>query len=203
MASAPTIRGDRSALCAPGCDAVPGLTCTLTLNRSMATMRVPLRLTARWGWLRSVHFDAHLPQAHALPGWAFLCKHQHDAAIAGFERAFALNPNFVDNRVAPVLDVHRRARKSYRDPSRKHAPCPFQPVIISFGFLGLADYLLRRYDDAARLLGECTSRCPNQHLCWRALMPGWDNATRPEWRPRRCHRSTPTSRSGDGSRRLE
>jgi hypothetical protein len=37
---------------------------------------------------------------------------------------------------------------------------PFQPVIFSLGAMGMANYMLKRYD-ALRLLRECASRLPN------------------------------------------
>src|SRR5262249_24588577 len=43
----------------------------------------------------AVRLDARLPEARAQLGHVLLFKGQHDAAIAAFERAFALNPNFI------------------------------------------------------------------------------------------------------------
>jgi adenylate cyclase len=51
----------------------------------------------------AVHLDPRLPQARAQLGWVLLFKCQHDAAIAEFERAFALNSNFIDHRFAFAL----------------------------------------------------------------------------------------------------
>jgi adenylate cyclase len=51
----------------------------------------------------SVRLDPRLPQARAQLGHVFLYKRQHAAAIAEFERAFALNPNFIDHRFAVAL----------------------------------------------------------------------------------------------------
>jgi len=51
----------------------------------------------------AVHLDVRLPEAHAQLGAVLLFKRQHDAAIAEFERAFALNPNFIDYRYARAL----------------------------------------------------------------------------------------------------
>ena len=51
----------------------------------------------------AVHLDPLLPQARAQLGQVLLYKSQHDAALAEFERALALNPNFIDNRYAWVL----------------------------------------------------------------------------------------------------
>src|SRR5712671_5290993 len=51
----------------------------------------------------AVRLDARLPQARAQLGDVLLYKRRHDAAIAEFERAFALNPNFIDYRYAKAL----------------------------------------------------------------------------------------------------
>jgi adenylate cyclase len=45
---------------------------------------------------KAVQLDANLPQAHAQLGWVLMFKRRHDAAIAEYERAFSLNPNFTD-----------------------------------------------------------------------------------------------------------
>ncbi len=50
-----------------------------------------------------MRLDARLPQARAQLGHVLLFKRQHDAAIAEFERAFALNPNFIDYRFGLAL----------------------------------------------------------------------------------------------------
>src|SRR5580700_5436943 len=51
----------------------------------------------------AVRLDPRLPQARTELGNALLSKGQHDAAILEFERAFALNPNFIDYRYAGAL----------------------------------------------------------------------------------------------------
>src|SRR5262249_48237037 len=51
----------------------------------------------------AVDLAPRLPQARAQLGHVLLWKRRHDAAIAEFERAFALNPNFIDNRYATAL----------------------------------------------------------------------------------------------------
>src|SRR5262249_29963022 len=61
---------------------------------------------------RAVHLDPRLPQARAQLGYVLIYKRQHDAGIAEFERAFALNPNFIDFRFAIALTLageHARA----------------------------------------------------------------------------------------------
>jgi adenylate cyclase len=46
---------------------------------------------------KAVGLDADLAQAHAVLGVVLLFQRRHEAAIAEFERALSLNPNFVDN----------------------------------------------------------------------------------------------------------
>src|SRR5262249_19395825 len=60
----------------------------------------------------AVRLDARLPQARAQLGHVLLYKRQHDAALAEFGRAFAVNPNFIDYQYARALMVageHARA----------------------------------------------------------------------------------------------
>jgi adenylate cyclase len=112
----------------------------------------------------AVNLDAHLPQAHAQLGHTLIFKRRHDAAIAEFERAFALNPNFIDNRFAFALSCageHARAIEVLEANIRLD---PFQPVIFSLGAMGMANYMLKRYD-TVRLLRECASRLPNLQAC--------------------------------------
>jgi adenylate cyclase len=112
----------------------------------------------------AVNLDARLPQAHAQLGHALIFKREHDASIAEFKRAFALNPNFIDNRFAFALSCageHERAIEVLQANIRLD---PFQPVIFSLGAMGMANYMLKRYD-AVRLLRECASRLPNLQAC--------------------------------------
>jgi adenylate cyclase len=51
----------------------------------------------------AVDLGPRLPQARAQLGHVLLWKRRHNVAIAEFERAFALNPNLIDNRYATAL----------------------------------------------------------------------------------------------------
>jgi adenylate cyclase len=110
----------------------------------------------------AVHLDARLPQARAQLGYVLIYKRRHDAAIAEFERAFALNPNFIDFRYAQALTQageHARAIEVVEANIRLD---PFQPSVGGFaGTMGLANYMLKRYAEAVRLFRECTSRLSN------------------------------------------
>jgi adenylate cyclase len=110
----------------------------------------------------AVHLDARLPQARAQLGHVLNYKHRHDAAIAEFERAFALNPNFFDFRYATALmfaGEHARAMEVLEANIRLD---PLQQGMFAFmGLMGVANYMLKRYGDAVRWCRECASRLPN------------------------------------------
>jgi adenylate cyclase len=91
-------------------------------------------------------------------------KGQHDAGIAEFERAFALNPNFIDHRYARALIFAGEPARAIEVLQVNMRLDPFQPLLRATGWLGSANYMLKRYGEAVRLLREITSRLPN--LLW-------------------------------------
>ncbi len=109
----------------------------------------------------AVHVDARLPQAHAQLGHVLIYKRQHDAAMAEFERASALNPNLFDYRFAKALTYGGEPARAIELLEANIRLDPFQPLFGSFSQMGLANYLLKRYGEAVRLLRECASRLPN------------------------------------------
>jgi adenylate cyclase len=109
----------------------------------------------------AVHLDSRLPLAHAQLGVILLWKRQHDTAIAEFERAFALNPNFIDNRFAAVLIYSGEPARAIEILEANMRLDPFPSLVASSGFMALANYMLKRYGEAVRLARECTSRLPN------------------------------------------
>jgi adenylate cyclase len=108
----------------------------------------------------AVHLDARLPQARAQLGQLLPYKRQYDAAIAEFERALALNPNFVDHRYAQVLICAGEPARAIEALASSLRLDPF-PWPHAFGQMGLANYMLKRYGEAVHFLRECTSRLPN------------------------------------------
>jgi adenylate cyclase len=109
----------------------------------------------------AVRLDPRLPQAHAQLGWVLVYKRQHDDAVAEFERAFALNPNLIDNRFAYVLIFSSEATRAIKVLEANSRLDPFRPLTYSSGFMGVANYVLKRYGEAARYLRESTSLLPN------------------------------------------
>jgi adenylate cyclase len=80
------------------------------------------------------------------------------------ESALALNPNFIDNRFAFALSCAGKHERAIEVLEANIRLDPFQPVIFSLGAMGMANYMLKRYD-ALRLLRECASRLPNLQAC--------------------------------------
>jgi adenylate cyclase len=109
----------------------------------------------------AVGVDARLPQARAQLGHVLLYRRQHDAAIAEFERAFTLNPNFIDSRYAAALMHAGEPARAIEVLEANRRLDPFSPLLYSTGWLGMANYSLKRYGEAVRLLRECVSRLPN------------------------------------------
>ncbi len=112
----------------------------------------------------AVDLDPSLPQAHASLGQVLVYKRQHDAAVAEFERAFALNPNFIDNRFGAVLVFSGEPAKAIEVLEANLRLDPFQPLIYSFATRGMANYLLKRYADAVRFFREGASCLPRLQL---------------------------------------
>jgi adenylate cyclase len=112
----------------------------------------------------AVRLNARLPQGRAQLGAVLHFKGQHDAAMAEFEQAFALNPNFIDHRYAYVLTCAGAPARAIELLEASIRLDPFAPPIFSSGFMGVANYMLKRYPEAVRWLRECALRLPNMQL---------------------------------------
>jgi adenylate cyclase len=109
----------------------------------------------------AVHLDARLPQARATLGHVLLYKRRHDAAIAEFERAFALNRNFIDHRYALALTFAGEPAKAIEVLEANIRLDPFQPLPYPVYIMGIANYMLNRYGEAVRSFRECASHLSN------------------------------------------
>ena len=89
--------------------------------------------------------DPGLPQARAQLGDALIYKGQPDAAIAEFERAIALNPNFIDYRYAKALSYAGESARAFEIPEANMRLDPFQPLMSEPIGLGMANFTLNRY----------------------------------------------------------
>src|SRR5262249_13043785 len=108
----------------------------------------------------AVDLDPRLPEARAQLGFVLPYKRRHDDAIAEFERAYALNPNFVDYRFAIALWLVGEPARALEVLEANIRLDPFHPV-TAFGHKGIAYYMLKRHGEAVRLLRECVSRLPD------------------------------------------
>jgi adenylate cyclase len=109
---------------------------------------------------RAVEIEPNLPKAHAQLGFALMARHEFDPSIAAFERANALNPNFVSWQFGYALV---RAGDPRRAIDVLNAYVRLDPLYVPFasGFLGFAHYMLKQYVQALPLLRDCVSRSPN------------------------------------------
>jgi adenylate cyclase len=108
----------------------------------------------------AVQLDPNLPQARVALGLTLAWMRQSDPAIAEFEKAVALNPNFTDVRFAIVLIYAGEPARAIEVTKAHMRLDPFY-IATTPGWLGLAYYLLGRYAEALPPLRECVSRAPN------------------------------------------
>jgi adenylate cyclase len=109
---------------------------------------------------KAVQLDPNLPFAHAVLGHVLMAKGQHEASIAEFERAIALNPNYVDWRFGQSLLYAGNSGRAVDVLDACIRLDPFYSPVTSL-FLGFAHYMLEQYAQALRVLRECVSRLPN------------------------------------------
>jgi adenylate cyclase len=110
---------------------------------------------------KAVQLDANLPQAHIHLGWVLLFKRRFDAAIAEWERARALNPNFIDHYYGLGLVYAGEPSKAIEILEANSRLDPFQHHASHYPFIGHAYYMCRRHAEAVPPLREGASRSPN------------------------------------------
>jgi adenylate cyclase len=108
---------------------------------------------------RAVQLDANLPEAHACLGLVLAWKRQHDASVAAFEGAVALNPNYVDWRFGFALVLAGDSRRAAGVLNACMRLDPFYSPLAS-GLLGLAHYMLEQYEQGLPFHLDCVSRAP-------------------------------------------
>ena len=117
---------------------------------------------------RAVELDHTLPEAHAFLGHVVARRGEHDAAIAAFERAFALNPNFTDWRFAENLVWAGEPERAIAAVDRLMQLDPYY-VPLALVWVGAANYMLRAYPQACR---PCRSASRARRTCAPAIC-GW------------------------------
>jgi adenylate cyclase len=109
---------------------------------------------------RAVQLDPNLPPARAELGRILAYRGDHDAAVAEFEKAMMLNPNFTDWRFAEALVLAGDPVRAIEAAERHMRFDPFYAPLAPL-WLGAAQYLLKKYSEALPQLRECVSRAPN------------------------------------------
>ena len=108
----------------------------------------------------AVDLDVRLPQARIELGHILLFKRQHDAAIAEFERALAINPNFFDSRFALALTYTGEPARAIEVLEANIRLDPFRPLGHAYQ-MGVAHYALKHYREAVHWSREGASSQPN------------------------------------------
>jgi adenylate cyclase len=109
---------------------------------------------------KAVQYGPNLPQARAQLGHILVRRGEHEAALAEFERAMTLNPNFTDWRFGEALVFAGDPTRAVEALERHMRLDPFYAPLAP-GFLGFAHYTLKQYSQALPWLRECASRSPN------------------------------------------
>jgi len=109
---------------------------------------------------KAVQLDPNSPQAHASLGHVRMYQHDHEGCIAAFERAIALNPNYLDWRFGLALVYAGYPRRAIKIIGSYVRADPFHTPVCC-GILGLAYYMLRQYPEALVALREYVTRAPN------------------------------------------
>jgi adenylate cyclase len=111
----------------------------------------------------AVQLDASLPQARTILGAVLLFERRHEEAIAEYEQALALNPNFSDHGFGLCLvfaGQPERAIEVMRASTRLE---PFRNA-TRLAYTGNAHYMLGRYEEAVAPLQESGRRMPNLRI---------------------------------------
>jgi adenylate cyclase len=110
---------------------------------------------------KAVDLDPNLPEAHAVLGFVLIWSRQHDASIAEFERASALNSNYADWRFGWALVPAGDARRAIDVLKTYMRLDPFHVSLASF-FVGVAHFMLEEYSQALSVVRDYVSRAPER-----------------------------------------
>jgi adenylate cyclase len=111
----------------------------------------------------AVQLDASLPQARARLGAALMFKRRHDEAIAEFEQALALNPNFSDHAFGLCLVFAGQPERAIEVMQASTRLEPFRNA-TRLAYMGNAYYMLGRYEEAVPALRESAWRMPDLRI---------------------------------------
>ena len=110
--------------------------------------------------VKAVGLEPTLPAARTQLGWAYCWMKEPDAAIREFEKAAALNPNFLDFPFPAALVYAGEPARSLEILQGYFRLDPFYPPQLH-AIHGHALYMLERYEQALTALRECIRRGPH------------------------------------------
>jgi TolB-like protein/DNA-binding winged helix-turn-helix (wHTH) protein/Tfp pilus assembly protein PilF len=108
---------------------------------------------------RAVAIDPTRAKGWATLGWILHWQRGPSAGLGAFERAVALNPNFVDGRFAFLLACAGRPAKAIEYVKHAMRLDPLYPLRYRF-YLGLSLFLAGQYEEAIEHLREVAHRLP-------------------------------------------
>jgi adenylate cyclase len=111
----------------------------------------------------AVQLDASLPQARTMLGAALIFKRRHEEAIAEYEQAFALNPNFSDHGFGLCLVFAGQPERAIEVMQASTRLEPFRNA-TRLAYTGNACYMLGRYEEAVTPLRDSARRMPDLRI---------------------------------------
>ena len=108
---------------------------------------------------QAVDLDGASAEAHATLGWILWFQNRFNEAVAEFEHAFGLNPNFVDGRYGLLLSHVGRAPEAIEYMKRAMRFDPFYPPSYTY-WLGKGHYFNGNYEEAIGLIRAGAERLP-------------------------------------------
>jgi adenylate cyclase len=109
---------------------------------------------------KALQLDANLPLAQACLGTVLQWQRDHEASVVEFERAIALNPNYVDWRFGAALVYAGNAKRATEVLEVYMRLDPFYGPMTEC-ILGAAHFMLKQYVQAMLILRDCVLRAPN------------------------------------------
>ena len=109
---------------------------------------------------KAVQLNSNLPLSHAKLGIALAYRSPPEEAIAAFERAIALNPNFTDWRFAIPLAFSGQFARAIEVAEAHMRVDPYYPPLVQV-ISGFARYMLDQCSEALPLLRAAVLRAPD------------------------------------------
>jgi tetratricopeptide (TPR) repeat protein len=115
---------------------------------------------------KAIELDDSLADAHAVLGYLYIYKKQHDKAIEKTEQAIALAPNSADAHQYLALSLffagrHEESIVNFKKAIRLN---PILPTVSVYIFLGGALTHTGRYEDSIETINKALRRTPDNYF---------------------------------------